>query len=99
MAASRRRISAGASARGTVTWARFVRSFSVTVPAAGLVLADERGDADAEALGVLELLAGLVDLRIEDDARPGPAGVARAAQLTRQRQRVGLASRRSTAGP
>src|SRR6476619_5603871 len=40
----------------------------------GLVLAHERGDADADALGVLELLAGLVDLGIQHDARPRTAG-------------------------
>src|SRR4029453_2815879 len=52
----------------------------------GLVVADERGDADADALGVLELLARLVDLWIEPDARPGSADFARAPQLTGERQ-------------
>src|SRR6187397_2325365 len=52
----------------------------------GLVLADHRGNADADGLGVLELLAGLVDVGIEHDARPGPAAIARGPQLPRQRQ-------------
>ena len=76
-AARRREISAGACARGTVTWVRFVKSFRVTVPVASLVVADQRGNPDADGLGVLELLARLVDLGIEDDARPGAPAAAR----------------------